>query len=644
MSQNTINIGTLAGDRTGDSLRTAGQKINANFTELYGIVNSTALPVRTGNNGKALFTDGTAVYWAPVVATNGVVTTGSYADPAWITSLAYGKITNVPTATASIAGVVKVDGTTIRINNGVISASPTSNSLTNGSYTVVLSSVDGTLTLSRGQFDFNSPYARFKYDTVTAGAGVQMGSPDDQNYVNVDSSAVTIQVNSDSLNGQTQKNWIFDTTGKLTVPGSMSFSGSTSGSVTFTAGTTPAVQTYTLPSAYPVFNNYVLASSNSGVLSWILPTGAGTVTSVTLALPSQFNVTIPTVTTSGNLTADWNTQAANKVLAGPTTGSAAAPVFRSLVASDIPSLSYIPSTGAATITDTASGANYTLKIIGTNGTGSVFGIGTGSNAYGVANDALNNTITGYVPYTLSASTVTFKAGTVPATALSIASNGAVTIGSLAGLLKGTAGVVSAATSGTDYAPGTSALATGIVKSTTTTGALTIATGPDINTAFGSQTQNYVYAAPSVGAGNPSFRLLTVADMPISGLQSRSTVSATTGSLAYQASSTITVPVAKGYALYLIQSSVGSWVTIYTNSNAMTSDSGRSITTDPTPGSGVVAESVTTGASTTYASFSPAVIGYNLDSPVTTNLYLKVYNNSGSTNTITITLTYIKLEV
>jgi hypothetical protein len=188
------------------------------------------------------------------------------------------------------------------------------------------------------------------------------------------------------------------------------------------------------------------------------------------------------------------------------------------------------------------------------------------------------------------------------------------------------------------------LATGIVKSTTTTGALTIATGPDINTAFGSQTQNYVYAAPSVGAGNPSFRLLTVADMPISGLQSRSTVSATTGSLAYQASSTITVPVAKGYALYLIQSSVGSWVTIYTNSNAMTSDSGRSITTDPTPGSGVVAESVTTGASTTYASFSPAVIGYNLDSPVTTNLYLKVYNNSGSTNTITITLTYIKLEV
>ena len=633
MSQNTINIGTLAGDRTGDSLRTAGQKINANFTELYGIVNSTALPVRTGNNGKALFTDGTAVYWAPVVATNGVVTTGSYADPAWITSLAYGKITNVPNATTSIAGVVKVDGTTISINNGVISATPTSSSLTNGSATVVLSSGGGLTFPNLSSFTGTDFYA-------APGNYIELASNNDQNFVGVDNASVYVQ----TAFGTGNYTWTFGTNGNLIIPKALAFSGSTSGSVSFQAGTTPAVQTYTLPNTYPVANNYVLASSSSGVLSWILPTGSGTVTSVTLALPSQFNVTIPTVTTFGNLTADWNTQTANKVLAGPTTGSAAAPTFRSLVASDIPSLSYIPSTGAATITDTASGASYTLKVIGTNGTGSVFGIGTGSNAYGVANDALNNTITGYVPYTLSASTVTFKAGTVPATALSIASNGAVTIGSLAGLLKGTAGVVSAATSGTDYAPGTSALATGIVKSTTTTGALTIAAGADINTTFGSQTQNYVYAAPSVGAGNPSFRLLTVADMPILGLQSRSAVTVTTGSLAYQASSTITVPVAKGYALYLIQSSVGSWVTIYTNSNAMTSDSARSITTDPTPGSGVVAESVTTGASTTYASFSPAVIGYNLDSPVTTNLYLKVYNNSGSTNTITITLTYIKLEV
>lgn len=35
MSQQTINVGTTANDGTGDPLRVAGQKINANFTEVY---------------------------------------------------------------------------------------------------------------------------------------------------------------------------------------------------------------------------------------------------------------------------------------------------------------------------------------------------------------------------------------------------------------------------------------------------------------------------------------------------------------------------------------------------------------------------------------------------------------------------------
>ena len=46
--------------------------------------------------------------------------------------------------------------------------------------------------------------------------------------------------------------------------------------------------------------------------------------------------------------------------------------------------------------------------------------------------------------------------------------------SITGVLKGNGTAISAATSGTDYSAGTSALATGIVKSTTTTGALSIA--------------------------------------------------------------------------------------------------------------------------------------------------------------------------
>lgn len=67
--------------------------------------------------------------------------------------------------------------------------------------------------------------------------------------------------------------------------------------------------------------------------------GGGTVTSVDLSLPgSLFTVTGNPVTSSGTLTANLQTQAANTVWSGPTTGAAATPTFRSLVAADIPNL------------------------------------------------------------------------------------------------------------------------------------------------------------------------------------------------------------------------------------------------------------------------------------------------------------------
>lgn len=53
--------------------------------------------------------------------------------------------------------------------------------------------------------------------------------------------------------------------------------------------------------------------------------------------------------------------------------------------------------------------------------------------------------------------------------------------SITGLIKGNGTAISAATAGTDYSAGTSGLATGILKSTTTTGALTIAVAGDFPT-------------------------------------------------------------------------------------------------------------------------------------------------------------------
>src|SRR5258708_5199520 len=57
------------------------------------------------------------------------------------------------------------------------------------------------------------------------------------------------------------------------------------------------------------------------------------------------------------------------------------------------------------------------------------------------------------------------------------------------------------------------LATGVLKNTTATGVPSIATGADLNTTFGSQTQNQVYAAPSGSSGNPTFRALVASDIP-----------------------------------------------------------------------------------------------------------------------------------
>ncbi|MFM6929484.1 MAG: beta strand repeat-containing protein, partial [Bdellovibrio sp.] len=56
--------------------------------------------------------------------------------------------------------------------------------------------------------------------------------------------------------------------------------------------------------------------------------------------------------------------------------------------------------------------------------------------------------------------------------------------SVNGMAKGNGTALSAATAGTDYSAGTSALATGILKSTTSTGALSIAGSADITTALG----------------------------------------------------------------------------------------------------------------------------------------------------------------
>jgi len=127
----------------------------------------------------------------------------------------------------------------------------------------------------------------------------------------------------------------------------------------------------------------------------------------------------------------------------------------------------------------------------------------------------------------------------------------------------------------------------------------------------------------------------------SGLTSRTVASATSASLTAANSGTYTITGFKGYAILSVQTSAAAWVTIYSSVSAQSADASRIKTTDPVPGSGVIAEVITTSSVTQY--FSPAVVGYSSESTPTTNIPIKIYNNGSSAAIITVTLTLIKLE-
>ena len=116
-----------------------------------------------------------------------------------------------------------------------------------------------------------------------------------------------------------------------TAGGSIALQGATSGSVTIGAKAAAGTGTiFNLPITNGSLNN-VLITDGSGNTSWT-SAGSGTVSSVGLALPASIlTVSGSPVTTTGTLTGTLATQSANLVWAGPTTGAAATPTFRSLV-------------------------------------------------------------------------------------------------------------------------------------------------------------------------------------------------------------------------------------------------------------------------------------------------------------------------
>jgi len=228
----------------------------------------------------------------------------------------------------------------------------------------------------------------------------------------------------------------------------------------------------------PGSSGQILTSTGSGV-AWATISGTGTVTSVAFAGDGVVLSSTPTspVTSSGTLSATLLSQNANAVLAGPTSGSAAAPTFRSLVVADLPS--GIPNSYLSNSSLSVAGDGTVLS-----STPVSIALGS-SGALSLLNQSANKVLAG--PTSGVATAPTFRSLVVADLPTSIPNanlqNAAVTI-----------------------------TGDGTVFSNTTPGA--VALGSSGSLALKTQSANLVFAGPSSGsAAAPTFRSLVSADMP-----------------------------------------------------------------------------------------------------------------------------------
>jgi len=164
--------------------------------------------------------------------------------------------------------------------------------------------------------------------------------------------------------------------------------------------------------------------------------GSGTVTSVAATVPSIMSISGSPITTSGTLAISLVTQTANQVFAGPTTGSAATPAFRSLVSADIPANAANTSGNAGTATALAangtncSAGSYPLGVDASgNAEGCTVASGGGGTVTSVSVTTANG-VSGSVATATTTPAITLTLGTITPT--SVAASGNVTGANLSG--------------------------------------------------------------------------------------------------------------------------------------------------------------------------------------------------------------------
>ena len=202
----------------------------------------------------------------------------------------------------------------------------------------------------------------------------------------------------------------------------------------------------------------------------------GTVTSVAMTVPTGLSVAGSPITSAGTLAVSYSSGYSIPTTAKQTQWDTA---YAERQQWDGGATNLVAATGRTSLGATTVGGNFftlpnpsaiTFVQINADNTITTMDAPTFRTAIGAGTGS--GTVTAVSVVSANGFAGSSSGGATPALTLST---------SITGVLKGNGTALSAATAGTDYSAGTSALTTGILKSTTTTGALSIAVAADFPT-------------------------------------------------------------------------------------------------------------------------------------------------------------------
>ncbi len=272
----------------------------------------------------ATLTDGTAISITEAAGTITIANTG-------VTSIA--GTTNQIDASASTGSVTLSTPSTfiapgsIRATTTLTVDTFTPNSML---YVTTGGQVVSTAALTDGQILIGDTGSVPVAGTITGGTGVTVTNGAGTITIDVDSAEVVTSFSA----GTTGFTPNTATSGAVTLAGTLNVANGGTGLTALgsantvlgvnAAGTAAEYKTLTAGTGMSIVHGAnVVTFNNTGV------------TSVALTAPSIFTVSGSPVTTTGTLDFALNTQTANTVFAGPTTGGAAVPTFRALTAADL---------------------------------------------------------------------------------------------------------------------------------------------------------------------------------------------------------------------------------------------------------------------------------------------------------------------